>query len=257
MRKKLLDHLSVYAAGAQKRGVVWRGQMPLAKFLMYYLIEKLNLPDDRDFFWHHFPDYLPQILADGVEELRTSTHPVIKRMREEYERDTGGPVPNVFDIGASDLLEQGSFIQTLRFTLQDVIEDPAFSAKLDSYFNAQRNHLMQVFDKFLRVVYRPALFEIIKNASERGMSGKFGQTELRSFCLAGRLMLSFARKGDEHILTFIGEEGDKNAWRFGIQSFSNVDFQMSLAMVNEVIEKWPSEAVKQAEAFRCARVMIG
>ncbi len=78
-----------------------------------------------------------------------------------------------------------------------------------------------------------ALWKHIENSKLSGMSGMFGSTELRVFCTAGRVMITFCRGSES--FTLLGDESD---WRrTGIQSMRcTVDHARS--MVLEVTGNW-------------------
>lgn len=72
------------------------------------------------------------------------------------------------------------------------------------------------------------------------MSGKFGETELRTFITAGRIMFTFARRKKGESVSFIGEEGDPLCLSAGLQSVQT-DFRTALDIIEDVIKHWPQD----------------
>ncbi len=236
MRKKeLISRLKQFVErDGEGRGASWKGQRAFASFLVYYL-ERLNIPSDEKYdFWRIEP-FLPELMVDAFEQLRTGTSDEIVLFRHEYETEVGHEVPNITDLGASNILDQGSAVQTtLGFMLRETTGLDLVEQMIDAYCNAQKYVLQQTFDKFLRLVYRCGLGEMIDKCTKSGMSGKFGETELRTLITAGRIMFTFARRIDkdkgsyykkdgelycnEWSVSFVGEDGDPLCLGAGIQS---------------------------------------
>ena len=139
----------------------WRGQLAFASFLVSYL-ENLTIPHDEKYdFWRIEP-YLPKILVDAFEHLRTATDEQTARFRKDYEVETGHSVPNITDIGQSRELDRCSAVQTtLGFMFKELTGQDWVENKIDSYCNAQQLVLQQTFDKFLRLVFRCGLYNIV------------------------------------------------------------------------------------------------
>lgn len=242
----------------------WLGQYAFAKYLIHYL-ENLNIPFDEKYDFWRIEDYLPELLVDAFEKLRTETDEATTKFREDYVAETGHEVPNITDIGTSNLLDQSSAIQTtLCFMLRDITGEKWVENKIDSYCRAQQHVLQQTFDKFLRRVYRTGLSKMIADTGS-GMSGKFGETELRTFCTAGRIMFTFSRlidknkKSDyekdgkqicnEHSVSFVAEEGDPLCLSAGVQSVY-CDFRTSLDLIEDVIGGWSKDRKEQKKLIK-------
>ena len=205
-------------------------------------------------------------MVDAFEQLRTSTDKTIVEFRKMYEDETQHGVPNITDLGASNILHQGSAVQTtLGFMLREVTEQAWVEQQIDKYCNAQQMVLMQTFDKFLRLVYRRGMYNQLNATNAGGMSGKFGETDLRTFICAGRIMFTFARLIDkekagryekdgevfsnEDSVTFIAEDEDPLCLSAGIQSVY-ADFRTSLDMIEDVIKGWPAEPDAQKLVYK-------
>lgn len=251
----------------------WKGQQAFANFLVYYF-ENLTIPSDEKYdFWNIEP-YLPELMVDAFENLRTGTDERVVRFREEYELEVGHAVPNITDLGASNILDQVSVVHTtLGFMLRDITGKDLVAQQIDAYCNAQRYVLQQTFDKFLRLVYRRGLGEIADKCDKRGMSGKFGETELRTFIMAGRIMFTFARRIDkskagfykkdgelycnERSVSFVGEDGDPLCLSAGIQSVQCY-FRTALDLIEDVINRWPQDHKEQKKIYKAdTKVSIG
>lgn len=242
----------------------WKGQCAFASFLIHYF-ENLDLFDHEKYdFWRIEP-YLPELMVDAFEQLRTGTDEITVKFRKEYEEETGHEVPNIIDLGASNLLEQVSAVQTtLGFMLKEVTGQDWVEHEIDKYCNAQRHVLQQTFGKFVRLVYRRGMFSIVSKSEIRGTGGKFGDTELRTFVTAGRIMFTFARridknkpshyaKGDgvicnEDSVSFVASEDNPLCLEAGLLSV-HADFRTALDMIEDVIKHWPSDEKEQQTLF--------
>ena len=154
-KKDLIEKLRNYVAKFGNNGnVTWKGQKAFAIYLIEYL-EALVIPSDEKYdFWRIEP-YLPQVLTDAFEHLRTETDAVAIKHRALYEQDAERPVPNILDLGVSDGLDRAGTVQTtLQFLMKDVIGEPWIEAEINAYCNAQSHVLQHTFDKFVRDVYR-------------------------------------------------------------------------------------------------------
>ena len=272
-KNELIAKLVSYAADNSTGGPQWKGQKIFATFLVYYL-KNLNIPSDEKYdFWSIEP-YLPELMVDAFEQLRTSTDERVVQFRKQYEEETGHEVPNITDLGASDILDQGSAVQTtLGFMLRTVTGQDRVEQQIETYCNAQKHVLQQTFDKFLRLVYRRGLGEMANKCTKRGMGGKFGETELRTFMTAGRIMFTFAKRIDkskksyykdgdnvicnEHSVSFVGEDGDPLCLSAGIQSVY-ADFRTALDLIDDVTKHWPQDAKAQKKVYKAdAKVGMG
>lgn len=272
-KNELVQRLHKFATnfnhGLGRNGPVrWKGQLAFARFLAHYL-NKLSIPHDEKYDFWRIEEHLPQLLAEAFEELRTGTGPDTAKFRKDYELETEHHVPNILDIGETDMLHRGSAVQTtLCFMLREVMEKDWVEHIIDKYCNAQVVVLQQFFDKFLLKVYRRGMGEMIDAGSNRGMSGLFGTTHLRTYVLAGRVMFTFARKIDEsksslyeqdghfysneHSVSFVGEEGDPLCLSAGIQSV-HADFRTCLDMIEDVIKAWPADVQQQRNVWQDAK----
>jgi hypothetical protein len=269
-KTELVQRLRQFAAnfdhGLGRDGPVrWKGQLAFARFLVHYL-DKLSIPHDEKYDFWRIEDHLPRLMVEAFEELRTGTDPDTVKFRKDYEVETEHEVPNITDIGATDSLHRGSAVQTtLGFMLREVTGQDWVENKIDKYCNAQAVVLQQTFDKFLLKVYRRGMGEMIDKGSDRGMSGVFGTTHLRTYVLAGRVMFTFARKLDENKpstyekdgsiysnednVSFVGEDGDPLCLSAGIQSI-HADFRTCLDMIEDVIKGWPADPQEQRNVWQ-------
>lgn len=256
--------------GSREYSVRWNGQKAFAQFFAWWL-GKLDIPSDEKYDFYRIEPYLPQLAVDAFEHLRTGTDEETKRFRDDYETETGHEVPNVIDLGASRVLDQGFAVQTtLGFMLREVTGAEVWLEKdIDAYCNAQKYVLQQTFDKFLRLIWRRGMFEIVDKCDKRGMIGKFGETELRTYIMAGRVMFTFARrkKGEtgvylggklvktlpyqEDSVSFVGEDGDRLGLSAGLQSV-DTDLRTCVDMIEDVIKRWPSAEKEQRKAHKAS-----
>ncbi len=267
-KHELIERLMAFAApiadGEEDR-IQWKGQRDFVAYFIHYL-QKLDIPSDAKYdFWDITP-YLPELAVDAFEQFRTNDDLLTRTMRAIYEERTGHEVPNITDLGASDVLTQASAVQTtLGFMLKDVTGLERVEQHIDAYCNAQKYVLQQTFDKFLRRVYRQGLYALINASELRGMQGEFGETELRTYTMAGRLLFTFARRIDkskdgyyeegdrvicnERSVSFVAEEDDPLCLSSGIQSVY-ADFRTALDMIEDVIRLWPEGAEARAQLYK-------
>jgi hypothetical protein len=266
-KKELIANLKDFVAANPNYPNVmrWKGQRTFGAFLIYFL-ENLQIPHDEQYdFWDIEP-YIPQLMVAAFEELRTGTDEETVRFRKAYEAETEHEVPNITDLGASDILNQASAIQTtLSFMLSEVTGKSWIEQEIDKYCNAQAHVLQQTFDKFLRLVYCKGLDEIIAKCDKSGMSGRFGKVELRTLIAGGRIMFTFAQRIDENkdsyykkgdklycnewTVSFVGDDSDPLCLGAGIQSV-HCDFRKALDMIEEVINGWPQDPEEQKKLYK-------
>lgn len=243
----------------------WKGQRAFVSFLIHYL-ENLNIRSDEKYDFFRIEPYLPELMVDAFEQLRTGTDEAAVKYRAMYEEETEHKVPNITDLGESDILHQCSAVQTtLGFMLKEVTEQDWVEQEIEKYCNAQGHVLQQTFDKFIRLVYRRGMGDAVEKCTKRGMSGKFGETELRTFVMAGRIMFTFAKRIDkskdsyyeesdklicnEDSVSFVAEDGDPLCLSAGMQSI-HADFRTALDLIEEVIKNWSQDAKEQRKLFK-------
>ena len=269
-KRDLISGLKAFLLGSAGRGdgPSWKGQRVFATFLISFL-EKLSIPSDEKYDTWQIEVHLPQLMVDAFEQLRTGTDSETVSFREEYEADVGHEVPNITELGKSNIVDQALTVQTtLGYMLREATGLDWIEKEIDSYCNAQNHVLQQTFDKFLRLVYRRGLGDIINNTNASGMSGKFGDTEFRTLVTAGRIMFTFARhidkskpshykkKGElycnEWSVSFVGEDGDQLGLSAGIQSVY-ADLPLAMSIIEEVIKNWPSDTEEQKKVYKANR----
>ncbi|MDQ5948941.1 MAG: hypothetical protein QG589_66 [Patescibacteria group bacterium] len=227
-----------------------KGEVAFAQFFHGWL-ENLTIPSDEKYDFYDIAHYLPQLAVDAWEAMRTGTDDLAVLYRQRYEQSTGRSPVNLMELG-ENILEQGAGINVLRYVLSAVVGERWIEDKVDAYCHAQSTALQGMFDKFLRLVYGQGLFEIIRDESERGMKGKFGSTELRTFVMAGRTMFTFARpkkKGMEVSITFVAGDDDNLALEAGIQSVE-ANLPTAFNMIEDVITRWPKTQEERIAIFK-------
>ena len=190
---------------------------------------------------------MPELIVDAFEQLRVKTDDNTTRFRELYENETGWSVPNITGLSTN----QNSAVQTTGFLFKEITNSDWLEDKIDTYCNAQRYVLQQTFDKFLRRVYRNGLFEIINQCQKRGMSGEFGNTGLRTYVSAARILFTFIRGQEqaEVSVSFLASENDKLSLNAGIQSIY-ADFFTSINMIEDVIKYWPTTEKERNDIYQ-------
>lgn len=273
-KKELIGALRKHVNGAEvgPRGL-WKGQKSFALFLAEYL-ERLHISHDEKYEHWEIDHYLPELLVAAFETLRTSNEEWIVHYRQMFEQDAEHEVPNITDIsegGMRVMLNRYLTVQTtLGFLIKKVTGESWIENNIDKYCNAQIYVLKQTMDKFLRRVWWQGMYEMTDKCRVRGMSGKFGETQLRIFVTAGRVMFTFARRKEgktgvylggelidtlpyqEDSVSFVADDSDPLALGTGLQSI-DADFRTALDMIEDVIKSWPSTEKERKKVYRADR----
>jgi hypothetical protein len=246
LKDELIARIRTRLAGEERT----RGEKAFLGFFVEYL-RRLDIKRYEQGGFRTILDYLPQMVGDAFEDFRTSEAEWVLSYRIEYESATERPVPNLQQIGASELLVRSCAIVSLSFLFRDIVGEERMREQLDSYLNAESRVLQLYIDKFLRLVYRKGLFNLIKDESG-GFAGKFGEVSLRCYICAGRVMFTFARSNsqgaDDIQVSFLAEDGDQLAYTAGVQSVC-ASLSECMAMIDEVIAYWPIDKAGQARQF--------
>ncbi len=249
-RQELVNALRNHAALGN---ITTKGEGTLALFFAAWL-EKLRISHDEN-YWS-IDHYLPELVVAAVEYLRMGKGDLARRYRRQWEAEVGEKMPNITDLGESHILRQNQLIMNIGHLLGKMTGNEWVESQINNYCNAQEHVLQQTFDKFLRKVYWRGLYKVVDDCNKKGMKGKFGGTELRTYVMAGRIMFTFARKnpksmweGGEDNVSFVGEDGDPLALGAGAQSVY-ADLPTALSMIEEVIAHWPDNRAEQKRIFR-------
>lgn len=240
-----LSRLQIWAETPSTNKSVSR---PLRQFLLWFF-EQDRLPDPK---YTPFLHDVPWYLVEAFELFRTSTEPRILAWRQAYLAIRNeDEVPDLLSVefgGTSRWL----FVDAVCREFAELVGDPAFELDLRSLLQAQDHLLQQTIARFSILVYRRGLYDRYAESTLRGMNGRFGQTELRAWASAGRIMLTFARpraEGEiEHSVSFVGED-DKPLTGFGLQS-CHTDILTAVGMINDCIAAWPAGVDDQRQAFK-------
>ncbi len=235
-----------------KRGKIQvKGEVPFTQFFHWWLINEITIPNDEKYDFYDITHYLPQLAVNAWEAMRTGTNEVAIAYRQKYEQEVQREMVNLTELGGN-ILEQQCGSNVLSYVLFAVVGEQWMRDKVETYCRAQSIALQVMFDKFLRLVYGQGLFEIIQEDSQRGMKGKFGSTELRTFVMAGRTMFTFARpkkKGIEVSVSFVAGDDDNLGLEAGIQSV-DANLPTAFNMIEDVIARWPKTQKEREEIFK-------
>lgn len=249
-KAKVLSMLKDHFRGERTR---LKGEAVFAQFFHSWL-GAMSIPSDEKYDLYDLRPYLPQLSVDAWEAMRTDTDKMAILCRGRYEQEVGRPMVNLTDLG-ENILEQGLGTNILRYVLFAVVREGWIESKVETYCCAQSTALQGMFDKFLRLVYRQGLFEIIRDDRKRGMKGKFGSTELRTFVCAGRTMFTFARpkkNGTEVSVSFVAGDEDSLGLEAGIQSVE-ANLPTAFNMIEDVIARWPKTRKERVVIFKADR----
>lgn len=110
---------------------------------------------------------------------------------------------------------------------------------------SSRAYINTEFLQFAEEVYdRGGLYAKLDECKQRGMTGVFGDTTLRSYVLAGRVMLTFVRttnNGGELLASFICNDGDPHGVSGGITALYAEPWDV-VQMLREVRDNWAEQA---------------
>lgn len=222
----------------------WKGDLLIATALAKYFDSKLRageIPEYGPMSGLTFNSYLAKYLDDAWEYLRTSDKAGAVEFRKMFKKELERDVPDLHDISGG--VDRTLTIANLGSLMEKIIGTEWAKQWVEEYFFAQDHVLAVHFQKFVRKVYNDGMREQIDASRSSGMSGTFGKVELRTFVSAGRILMTFACKvgvlaSKEETITFIGEEGEKQGKRFGIQSV-HTNLVNALQMIDAVIYHWP------------------
>lgn len=230
-----------------------RGEGAFLSFFAKFLA-KLEIPYDQKYDHWNIEIYLPEIVAAAHEQFRESEDVLAKKWRAEYEKDTSHSIPHLTNIGESPIILQGLEVSSISHAFERIMGGDRglyVRRSIEAYCTAQSMLVQQTFDVFARRVYQKGLFEIIRDCKARGMNGKFGETWLRSYILAGRVMFTFCRtkgKDVESQVSFVAEDADPLLFGGGIQSI-DADVHLCVGMIMDVVNNWPSNHHDREEIF--------
>lgn len=121
---------------------------------------------------------------------------------------------------------------------QMVAEDKEFTPIRNAFFDSVCQH---------------GLWQRIDEVDDRGMSGSFGDVELRSYVIAGRTMITIANKDNQ--ITFLTDDRERNG--IGLHTTEG-DAEVIKSMVRTVIYGWPDDVSDQRNTFKAnSKIQIG
>lgn len=222
----------------------------LAQFLADY-VEKLSIPADQEYDFWRIEESIPAICVGALRA---------------FDEEFGGSTPLSTEVYAGNNLDGSMMIHKLLIIIREVMnDDPAYanhlSSEVDALLSAERNMVMLRFRQFqTKVYYHGGLSKIIADSRSRGMTGQFGETTLRSYVMAGRLMFTFARVtlestgATEPSISFVCDADDLIGLNGGLQS-CYAELPVALAMMEDVIKYWDPE--KESQYVDDAKVTMG
>lgn len=143
--------------------------------------------------------------------------------------------------GFAKLLSESDLCSNVRI---DDLLSISMASQLNLDANAAIHEIDKIKDEFKSQLGK-SMWKHINASKSSGMKGQFGNTELMTFCTAGRVMLTFNRgKAD---FTLIGD--DSNYKRTGVQSM-HCTVTEAREMVQEVIKNWsPSKLTDDKQVW--------
>lgn len=240
--EKFRNHL------ASQKEAMWHGQRPLEQYLSWWLDEKVEFNDKYTGIVH----YLPRLMVEALENLRTGQDSITQTFRIAYRAECEiEEFPDVKEVNGS--FERTHLILNVSRIIEEVTENKWLEEHIVGYLRAQDYVLDQALREFNVRVYRQGLHKLTKENKTAGMSGNFGNTTLRTFYTAGRLMLTFARTSEknpkyEDAVSFVADYDDPTGLRTGLQSVY-CTFETAVSMIQEVTNNWPAEISEQSRIY--------
>ena len=223
------------------------------KFLFKHL-EQLDLSWYKKNVSKDISHIVPEIVVDAFEVLRTSDAPWAIRCREEYENETGYPIPDVMNIGASDIIIQQLTVNSVMYRpFTEMMGEKEIAEGIKCICNAQLYSIMQLFGEFAREVYRDGFHSVIQNTKGKCISSWIGNTELSACSLEDPKVvhISFSRTYGKpnYNITFVVKANEPFAYGAYIHS-CNTNVSCCLEMIQDVIANWPQEELRYNNLFR-------
>lgn len=239
--QQLISKLEQYLRNPSKPS---RGDVELAQYLLHFFVNRPAEKDDKSSILNNLCIYV----VEAFDQLRQGQDAQTAAYRKAYLQAVNAyEVPYLTEVSFSDFERLATINQVSRL-MTEITSDSWVGQDIESYLMAQDKVIHQKIRAFINQVYFHGLQARIDASSWRGMSGSFGNTELRSLVAAGRIMVTFARKtddGDEDSVTLIGREGGPY---LNLQS-TYASFSLALDMIDEVISNWPTDREQQAQIY--------
>lgn len=126
-----------------------------------------------------------------------------------------------------------------------------------SMWSVYGTDLRAAIETFTEQVYQHGLAALIAASPLKGLQGRFGDTILRSYTMAGRTLLTFEdtlRPGAHVTLIGLAAEADP---RLGLYSW-RTDPVHAQALIGSIHPHWPTDLAAQRAIYQpSARVTIG
>lgn len=230
--------------------ITWKGEVTLARYLHAFFSTRVT----EDYgLGISIMQLMPEYLVEAMELLRTSDDNEVAAFRSEYLQELEYPVfPNLTEVGFGGL-DRNQIVMMLSF-IMGKLDDRWIEEKILGYFFAQDRVLDHALHRFNSHVFRQGMWQQTEDCQTHGMSGQFGSTKLRTYYIAGRIMITFARKRDgfsdgEESVTFVADSSDQSGMRTGLQTCF-ADLQTAVAMIEEVVGLWPKTLKDQQKVYK-------
>lgn len=207
----------------------------IARYLAEYFLRLDNHEEKEYEEIYDVAPHCPSILLRAVMCFEESEEQWVKDFRMQYFQACNGVVssPSIF-ISPWNVLSaivRNDFIRIMKEAMPE--------REIDySVLNGAWLAVQVYMERFLDKVYIGAgMYDRIANASKRGIGGQFGETQLLTYDIAGRVMLTFCRESEQNghkSITFIMESDMNNlALGIGIQS-CDCDPIAAMTMIEDV-----------------------
>ena len=228
-----------------------KGMKIFSEFFAQWLAEQDFLFQERDRPIPALERFIPQLTADAAHAFRTSEEPRFAMARARYVTEVGHDFPDLIELGASDYNTQQMTARLIGQLLSGIDPDrPYIERQWQGYAESQRIALQTVFDKFLRLVYRCGLREMMQRADGGELQGIFGKTEFltsRSQSYVNFGFLSHPILGKTGMkCTFVGLDKDPLALGAGFRII-RANLSECLQLINDVTDRWPDDKQMQQE----------
>jgi len=216
-----------------------KGQATFALFLSKY-IAGLKIPHDQEYDFWQIDNHIPSILVGAIRAFEKSEELWIVEFRKTYEKEIEHPFYDPTQVYAGNNVHAALEVSMIQELIYNITEAGYLRHEIDVLLNAERNLVGLRFAQFQDQVYHVGgLNKVITECEFKGMSGKFGETTLRSYVMAGRLMFTFSRGSGENesTVSFVCEEDDPVGLGGGLQS-CYAELPVAISMIEDVITNW-------------------
>lgn len=246
-RSALVEKFTNYVPEIGSKG--WLGKKELATFLAWYF--KYALRDEFDSTGIEV--YLAKLTTEAMLVFKNSRDSGVEALRTKYLNKVRlYSFPDLTDI------QEDSYRLLICNRVAHLMAEATgiknLAVEIEQYLLAQDHAVDHSLQRFNRQVWNGGLWNYIRTKpTGRGVLGTFGQTKLGLFVVGPSVTISFVNLDQElgskgYGVCFSATISDKTGINTALSSI-NVTLGSAMAMIEEVVNAWPSEREAQSELF--------